>query len=174
LRVAVTVDRVFSEEKKDHQVYSLPSTINSPSAPLSLVTYILPNPSFAIATGRKHCVVEQCSSSGLHNISVQAADELFAGAFGPYPLAVFVNGTSMTLYPEDGLRFQEPWKVIYMLVKFLLNAASSGAECAGSARRAGILFVMHVSSLKVALGSRTNWSPIENLRSVMVSGTATV
>jgi hypothetical protein len=61
-----------------------------------------------------------------------------------------------------------------MLVKFLLKATSSGATCAGSARLAGILFVLQVSSVKVAFGSSTNWSPTANLRSVMSSGLETV
>jgi hypothetical protein len=78
------------------------------------------------------------------------------------------------LYPVDSTRFHDPWKVTYMLVKFLLKTASSGATCAGSARLAGTLLDLHVSSEKVAFGSRTNWSPTENLRSVMNSGFETV
>jgi hypothetical protein len=138
-----------------HQrIYSRPKMINSPSAPLSLLMYILSYLSLAIETGRKHRVVEQCSTSGLQKTSVQAV-VLFSDPAGRYPLVSFVNGTSTTLYPVDWLRFHDPWKVIYMLVKFLLKIASSGATCAGSARLAGILFVLHVSSVKVAFGSNS-------------------
>lgn len=49
--------------------YALPKSNNSPSVPLSLVMYMRSNLSFAIDTGLKHWVVEQCSTSGLQRMS---------------------------------------------------------------------------------------------------------
>jgi hypothetical protein len=93
-------DRRARQQGSQHQGYARPSMISSPSAPLSLVIYILSNLSFAMETGRKHCVVEQCSSSGFQKMSVQA-DPFCGGTCGLYPFVPFANGISMTLYPAD-------------------------------------------------------------------------
>jgi hypothetical protein len=93
-------DRRARQQDPQYQGYARPSMISSPSAPLSLVMYILSNLSFAMETGRKHCVVEQCSSSGFQKMSVQAGP-FCGGTCGLYPFVPFANGISMTLYPAD-------------------------------------------------------------------------